>query len=328
MPSKIRYAVLAFAVISLFSLYGPHAVGAAPQPQEQIKNARFTVHSIADGVYAVIAAHDGNTGFVVGDDGVAVIDALTTSDAAREMLAEIRKVTKLPVRFVVNTHYHLDHTGGNAVFAAEGAVIVAHRNVRTWVRTENLKFFGPNPKPEQKAMVEAIALPTVVYDDAIELFLGSKRLVVRYFPGHTGGDSIVVVPDGSHGGVVFCGDLLWKTHLPNLIDASTSLWIETLARLARGYAGSTFVPGHGEVAETADVSVFRNYLMTLRDAVAKAQAAGKSGDALVDAVLPGLKEKYGEWGFFTNFAKSNILQTGEELTGKKRLPGSRRSNAP
>ncbi|MBZ5551562.1 MAG: MBL fold metallo-hydrolase [Acidobacteriia bacterium] len=327
MPPRTRYPFLIVVVILLSFLCAAHAVGAAPQ--EQAKPARFTVHPIGDGVYAVIAARDGNTGFVVGDDGVAVIDTLTTTDAARELLAEIRKVTKLPVRFVVNTHYHLDHTGGNAVFAAEGAVIVAHRNVRTWARTENLKFFGPNPKPEQKAMVEAIALPTIVYDDGIELFLGSRRLVVRYFPGHTGGDSIVVVPkDPSHGGMVFCGDLLWKTHLPNLIDASTGLWIETLARLTKDYEGSTFVPGHGEVAETADVGVFRTYLMTLRDSVAKAQAAGKSGDGLVDAVLPGLKEKYGEWGFFTNFSKTNILQTGEELTGKKRLPGTTRGNAP
>ncbi|MBZ5538775.1 MAG: MBL fold metallo-hydrolase [Acidobacteriia bacterium] len=328
MPPKIRYPLLIPAVILSSLLCGPHAFGATPQPQEQAKKARFTVQSIADGVYAVIAARDGNTGFVVGDDGVAVIDTLTSSDAARELLTEIRKVTSMPVRFVVNTHYHLDHTGGNAVFAAEGATIVAHRNVRTWTRTENLKFFGPSPKPEQKAMVERIALPTLVYDDGIELFLGSRRLVVRHFPGHTGGDSIVVVPDGSHGGVVFCGDLLWKTHLPNLIDASTGLWIGTLAEFAIVYAGSTFVPGHGEVAETADVGVFRNYLVTLWEAVAKAQAAGKSGDALVDAVLPGLKEKYGEWGFFTNFAKSNILQAGEELSGKKRLPGSRRGSAP
>ena len=302
-------------LLSSFSIYGGRAV---PAPQEQTKEPPFVLHKIAEGVYAAIAEHDGNSGFVVGDDGVAVIDTFTTSDAAGELLAEIRKVTKLPVRFVVNTHYHLDHTGGNGVFAAEGATIVAHRNVRAWARTENLKFFGPDPKPEQKARVEGIALPTVVYSNEIELYLGSRRLVVRYFPGHTGGDSIVSLPDVK---VVFCGDLLWKTHLPNLIDASTGPWIETLNRLAKEYAVATFVPGHGEVAETADVTVFRDYLATLRSAVSKAQAEGKSGGALVDAVMPALKDKYGTWGFFPYFAKSNILQTADELAGKKRLPG-------
>ncbi len=229
-------------------------------------------------------------------------------------------MTKLPIRFVVNTHYHLDHTGGNSVFAAEGATIVANQNVRAWARTENLKFFGPHPKPEEKAIVENIALPTLVYDHGVELFLGRRRLVVRHLPGHTGSDSIVWVPDAGPHGVLFCGDLLWKTHLSNLIDASTGPWLKTLDAIEKDYPGAIFVPGHGEVADQADVAAFRGYLVTLRQAVARAQTEGKSGDALVNAVLPTLKEKYGAWGFFA-FAKSNILQTGEELAGKKRLPG-------
>ncbi len=329
MRIKSLCAAAIFFLIVPFSSSGLYCGGAPFAPQEQAKAPPYLVHKIAEGVYAVIAAHDGNSGFVVGDDAVAVIDTFTTPDAARDLLAEVRKVTKLPVRFVVNTHYHLDHTGGNSVFVAEGATIVAHHDVRAWTQTENLKFFGPNPKPEQKTRVESIAVPTVVYEDGIELFLGARRLVVRHLPGHTGSDSIVSVPDATpQGGVVFCGDLLWKTHLPNLIDASTGVWIETLDQLAKEYAGAIFVPGHGEVATAADVGTFRGYLAGLRDAVTKARSEGKTGDALVDAVLPALKEKYGSWGFFQNFSKSNILQTGEELAGKKRLPGMPRTGAP
>src|SRR5215470_2997833 len=105
----------------------------------------FTVKKIGEGVYAAIGADGGkagsNAGFIVGSNGVVVVDTFEGVAPARDLLAEIRKVTKLPIRFVVNTHYHLDHTGGNAVFAQEGATILAHKNLRGWLRTENLKFF-------------------------------------------------------------------------------------------------------------------------------------------------------------------------------------------
>jgi cyclase len=76
-------------------------------------------------------------------------------------------------------------------------------------------------------------------------------------PGHTGGDSVVFVPDAN---VVFGGDLIWKTHLPNLIDASTGPWIRTLDQLLDEHRTATFVPGHGEVASAADVRDFHDYL--------------------------------------------------------------------
>ena len=133
---------------------------------------------------------------------------------------------------MVNTHYHLDHTGGNAAFAEAGATILAHRNLRAWERTENLKFFK-DPKPEERAMVESLVLPDMVYSEAVDLYLGSRLVQVRYMLGHTGGDSVVIVPDAD---VVFGGDLVWQKHLPNLIDASTAPWIRTLDKLLRDLA--------------------------------------------------------------------------------------------
>jgi ribosomal protein L24E len=90
--------------------------------------------------------------------------------------------------------------------------------------------------------------------------------------------------------------------------------------LSKDYAGSTFVPGHGEVANPNDVTVFKDYLANLRETVRKSQKEGVSDDVLVNTVLPDLKAKYGTWGFFDDFAKTNILQTGEELAGHKRVP--------
>ncbi len=297
----------------------------------------FTVKKIGEGVYAAIGADGGkagsNAGFVIGSNGVLVIDTFEGVEPAKALLAEIKKVTNLPIRFVVNTHYHLDHTGGNAVFEEAGAVILAHKNLRGWLRTENLKFFGPNPKPEQKTMVESLVLPDEVYSDAVDVYLGERQVQVRYMLGHTGGDSVVIVPDAN---VVFAGDLVWQKHLPNLIDATTSHWVKTLEKLQADHPSATFVSGHGDVATPADVKDFHDYLVTLRDEAAKARAAGKSDKDLVDAVLPQLKEKYGDcpdaaspapaqpsahcWGFFKAFSTRNIMQTAAELAGTKKIP--------
>lgn len=286
-------------------------------------SADFTVKKIGDGVYAAVSPDrsktGSNSGFIVGSNGVAVVDTFVGVEPAKELLAEIRKVTDLPIRYVINTHYHLDHTGGNAVFAEAGATILAHRNVRVWLHSENLKFFGAEPKPEDKARVEALVLPDIVYSEAVDLYLGSRLLQVRYMPGHTGGDSVVLVPDTN---VVFAGDLVWQKHLPNLIDASTQPWIQTLDKLLAEHPTATFVSGHGDLASAADVRDFREYLTALRANITKAQDDGKSSQALVESVTAELKEKYGQWGFFNNFVSRNIQQTADELAGKKRVPAS------
>jgi glyoxylase-like metal-dependent hydrolase (beta-lactamase superfamily II) len=285
------------------------------------QNPDFTVKRVAEGIYAAVGTDGGkagsNAGFIIGTNGVVVVDTFEGEGPARDLLAEIRKVTNLPIRFVVNTHYHLDHTGGNAVFAKEGATILAQRNLRGWLRTENLKFFGANPKPEQRAMVENLVLPDMVYTHAVDIFLGTRTVQVRYMSGHTGGDSVVSVPDAN---VVFTGDLMWQKHLPNLIDATTDAWIKTLDEILAHHPTATFVSGHGDVATSQDVRDFREYLTALRDDVAKAQAAGKSGDDLINTVVPQLEEKYGKWGFFSYFSKRNVQQTGAELKGEKKVP--------
>ena len=281
----------------------------------------FTLKPLGNNVYAAIdkpkSAAGSNAGFVIGDDGVVVIDTFEDEAAARQLLAEIQKLTKLPVKFVVNTHYHLDHVTGNGVFAQAGAVIVGHRNVRTWIRTENLKFFGKDIKPDKKKMIEEYVAPQVVYDSEIELYLGARRVVVRYYPGHTGGDSVVTIPDAQ---VAFCGDLFWNKTLPNLIDGTTDKWAATDAKLAAESSRATFIPGHGDIGSAADVQEFAGYLNDLRAMMTQPVKDGLMGDALINAIMPGLKQKYGNWNFFDYFAKRNILDMAKELRGDKQLP--------
>jgi glyoxylase-like metal-dependent hydrolase (beta-lactamase superfamily II) len=291
----------------------------------------FTLKQIGPNVWAAIDNPDAreaagvNAGFVIGDDGVLVIDTFASADAARRLLAEIRRLTKLPIRFVINTHHHLDHVAGNGVFVEAGAVVLAQRNVRAWIHTGNRRLLSDGLRsagrgeitPEQTAMIEAFVAPTVVYDTSVDLYLGSREIHVRSFPGHTGGDSVVLIPDAK---IAFCGDLLFHQTMPNLIDASTKPWIETLDVLANSEPDYTFVPGHGDVGHSQDLTTLRDYLATLRKLVSDEKAQGKSGDALAETVMPELTNQYGKWNAFTYFAKASILQTEAELNGKKKVP--------
>lgn len=298
--------------------------------QAQNTQPPFELKLIGPNVWAAIDDAKGdsgaNAGFVVGESGVAVIDTFENEAATKALLGQIHTLTHLPIKFVVNTHYHLDHVAGNRVFAEQGAVIVAHRNVRAWINSENLKFFGDKITPEEKAMVANLLPPEVLYDTGVTLFLGSRRIEVTYMPGHTGGDSVVSVADA---GVVFCGDLFWRKTLPNLIDATTSDWLKTLSQFteqSKDYMTNSalpraqlFVPGHGDIGDLEDVKEFQEYLSWLRGTVKQALDAGKRGDTLVAAVMPELKEKYGSWAF-QDFSRSNILDTAAELKDSKRLP--------
>lgn len=316
-PAMLKQSLNLFVFTFFALLAQAQTTPQAAQPQAPA----FTVKQVGKGVYAAISARaGGNTGFIIGNDAVLVVDTFINQAPARDLLGEIRKVTNLPVKYVVNTHYHLDHVAGNAIFTAVGATVIAHRNERAWVRTENLKFFqqnGATPTPEQRAQVEGLVEPQIVYDHTLEVNLGSRIVRVLYFPGHTGGDSVVYDPDAN---VVFGGDLAWNQRIPNLIDATTSAWIETLDKIIAAHPQATFIPGHGDVATAQDLKAFRDYLAALRTSVQKAQASGQSGDALTQAVLSDLKPNYGKWPGFERLAPLNIQQTAAELTGTKKVP--------
>lgn len=295
-----------------------------PSPSQQTTPLPFTLKPVGDRVYAAIDDAKGdsgaNAGFVIGETGVAVIDSFENEAAARALLAEIRKVTPLPIKFIINTHYHLDHVAGNKVFRDAGALIVAQRNVFSWVNSENLKFFGNSPKPDQVRMVEALVRPDILYDRELVLVLGQRKLLIGAETAHTGGDSLVLIPDAH---VYFCGDLFWRRTLPNLIDATVADWfkLDALAKKpAHEPAPYVFVPGHGDVGTAQDLTDFVGYLIDLEKWVRAALNEGKTGSALESEVLPKIKEKYGSWEFFDYFSKSNISDMSLEITGKKKIP--------
>jgi cyclase len=319
----------------------------APAPKAEDD---FQLVKVAEGVYAAIAKPgglaSGNAGFVVGDDGVLIFDTFLTPVALEELIGEIEKLTKLPIKFAVNSHYHLDHTGGNQVLAARGVPIIAHDNVLIWQTTKNKRFLPaadelekrkastakllaalPEDQKETRAQYEkqlrrldammAITLtnPTRTFrSGTIELSLGKRKVVLATFPGHTGGDVIAFVPDAN---VVFTGDLGWSKTLPNLVDATVQDWIPTLDTMLKQHPHARFVPGHGDVAAAADLKDFRTYLTDLRSRVKQGIAEGLTiDDAKKKLTLP---EKYKEFAF-QNFATPNVEDMYKELKGTKQVP--------
>lgn len=279
----------------------------------------FSIVPVSEGVFAAIAkdgdrASVGNAGFIVGRDGVLVVDTFAAPEAAEELLAEIRRRTTLPVRWAVNTHYHLDHVGGNGVFERAGAVLVAHENVRAWIRTENLKW-RKEITPQDRAMLAGLVLPEVTHREGLTIWLGDRKAEILARPGHTGGDSIVVLREA---GVVFAGDLVWNRTVPNCIDADTAAWEATLSGFLDEFPAAAFVPGHGDVSRALDVRFFRDYVAGLRAGVLRAIHEGRQGAELAEWLLAEHRRRFASWKWFDQFARRNIELTEQEVNGTKR----------
>jgi cyclase len=319
-------------------------VPAVPAPKAE---DNFTLNKVADGVYAAVAKTGGlatgNAGFVIGDAGVLMVDTFLTPAAVEELIAVVAAETKQPIKYALNTHYHLDHTGGNQVLAARGVPIIAHEKLIEWQTVKNRRFLPvaeelqkrrdaaakqlseiPADQPDKRAPLERqlrrfealmtikLTNPSVTFaTGTVRLHLGKREVLLFTLPGHTGGDVLVYVPDAN---VVFMGDMGWRKTLPNLVDATVNDWITSLDSLLGQYPNAKFVPGHGEVATAADIREFRDYLDDLRSRVKQAIANGLTIEQAKEQLK--LPEKYKEFGF-QNFAVPNVEDMYKELKGTK-----------
>jgi cyclase len=306
-----RASLLALGLI--FAAVAPASAQTPPAPL-------FKLKEIGPGVYAALSGS--NAGFIIGDDGVLVVDSFFEAETARAMLAEIRKITPKPIRYVVNTHYHADHVGGDQVFKDAGAIIITHRNVRAWMRPENQRMFGDVPDPALKAQIAQqmaqLPLPDLTTESPITVWLGARRVDIRPVEGHTGGDLVVGVPDAK---VLFCGDLLW--HMPpNTVDGNTSKWIATV----RGFeqlpdaVSMTYVPGHGDLETVKDVILFRGYLTDLASLTAAGRKRGLKGEALVADVAAKLQATHPDYPHPARVVSAEVRYMEQELDGTKRVP--------
>lgn len=288
----------------------------------QPAQAPFELQQLAPGVYAAIdqgGRAGSNAGIVIGNRAVLVVDSLYREPASRALLDAVRKLTDLPIRYLVNTHHHIDHVAGNRLFAQAGATVLAQRHVADWIQGENLRLLGGDKAtPEQREQVAQLLQPQLSFNDRMNLDLGGRRVELQHRLGHTGGDTAVWVPDAK---VMFLGDLLWRRAIPNLIDANLVQWRATLETLGLAGEDTRFVPGHGGVASAQDLREFAGYLDALDQAVAEAEGPEETRSA---AALEALKARYAAWAYFKGLAAANVRDALAEKEGRKRVPAPSR----
>jgi cyclase len=229
---------------------------------------------VSDGIYAYLQP-DGswyinNTGFLVGRHGVVSIDTCSTERRTRAYLDAVTTVTPRPVRTLVNTHHHGDHTYGNCLLPA--ATIVGHARCRDEVLA--------GPPPVNTGLFSdvdwgnlEVTPPFLTYETGITLWVDDLRCEVSYVgtPAHTTNDSIVFIPSRS---VLFAGDLLFNGGTPFLLMGSVSGAIEVLEEVIRPLGATTIVAGHGAVGGPGLIDDVLGYLRFVQDVARRGMAAG------------------------------------------------------
>ena len=242
--------------------------------QQQGKQAApaFTLVKVADDLYDIDGGGSGNVGVYVTDEGAIVIDD-KFEQHYDEIMANVKKVTDKPVKYVINTHHHGDHSGGNVKMLASGAEILLHKNAR-----------------EQMIKGKQPGVPRIAFADEVQVVLGGKEVIARHLGrGHTNGDAVIFFPARR---TIHTGDLMAGT--TPLIDypggGSLAEWANTLDAILK-YDFDTVIPGHGAVVKKADLQKYRDNVVKLQTSVREQIRAGKSKDE----VLQFLTTNYG-WG--------------------------------
>ena len=217
-----------------------------------------------------------NAGFVVTDDGVVVVDALGSPALAKELLAEVRRVTPQPVRHVILTHYHADHIYGLQALKAAGAGIVAHAAAREYLNSDaaarRLEASRSELAPWIDAETRLVQADRWLDAEETTLVVGGTEIRIRHLgPAHTAEDLAVYVPAA---GALFVGDLVFRGRVPFVGQADSRRWIASLDRLI-AFKPSLVVPGHGPVSREplADLQLTRDYLVHLRKTMGEAAKA-------------------------------------------------------
>jgi cyclase len=281
------------------------ATPAAAEHHERSATDPFRLEEVRGGVY-VLYGRGGNVGFLVGADAVVVVDS-QFRDLAPGIVEKIRSVTDKPIKYLINTHHHGDHVGGNDVFRGI-AVIVAHDNVRKRMlespktiladyparleaarkagNEEGARFLAEQIEWAQKVKVEDIAAPVVTFDSELTIHVGDETVHVWHTPpAHTDGDSVVYFEKAN---VVHMGDLLFERTIPFVdVDSGGSVngYLTALDLVATRLGPNTrLIPGHGEVTDMMGMRRFRHYFAELRDAAREARKAGKSKEEFLKTV--------------------------------------------
>jgi len=256
---------------------------------QDFDTVQVTSTKLAANVHMLVGS-GGNIGLMVGDDAVFVVDD-QFAPLTPKILAAIKAITPQPVRFVLNTHWHFDHTGGNENMGQAGALIFAHENVRKRMSTEQ---FIEALNRKQPASPRG-ALPVITFTDTVSFHLNGDSIVVFHVaPAHTDGDVVVRFTKSN---VVHTGDLFVSDRFP-FVDRSSGGSIHGIIgaaerMLAMTDAQTKIIPGHGPLSDRARLQAYHDMLVVMRDRMRKEIAAKHTIDQVLASNLTATYDK--EW---------------------------------
>ena len=233
-----------------------------------------------------------NSTFLITKDGVVVVDTRVTPAEARKVKEAIRKQTKLPILYVINTHYHGDHTFGNQTFR-KNHNIIAHKNVRKALELqagkEHLEVFKSLKIPGMEETV--VTPPSIIFKDKMDIYVGEYHLELIHVKGHTDGDLFIYIEALK---TLITGDLILNKRIPYMGDAYIEEWIKAINYMGDLNA-EIYIPGHGDPGGKPVLIAMKHYLIELRQMVENQIKKGSSLTETQDAVRPKLKAKYSNW---------------------------------
>jgi len=259
---------------------------------------------LADNVYSYVGVKDAspshsfaaNAGIIIGRDGVLVVDTLISAKEGERFLKDIRKLTGKPIKYVVNTHTHLDHALGNCVFAKLGATVISHGADRAFFVTQGatiLKHAGDyGLKPEDMAGTEVV-IPTLAFSERMVIDLGGEEVqLIHTAPSHTAGSLVVYLPAKK---LLFSGDILFTDFHPYLADGDIPGWTKTIDSLLTMDI-EQIVPGHGPLSSKKDLREMKEYLLLFDVKARELAATSQDAEAIAADLLKILpKRSMAEW---------------------------------
>ncbi|MGQ9369358.1 MBL fold metallo-hydrolase [Azospirillum sp. ST 5-10] len=288
--------------------------------QADLEEKKETFAELAEGVYCLTAEGDPNSGVIVGDDGVMVIDARATPAMAEDLVRHIRRVTDKPVRHVLLTHYHAVRVLGASGYRADN--VIASDATLELIRERGQQDMDSEIQrfPRLFRAVESVpglTWPTIVFHDRLVMWMGKREVhIIHAGRGHTKGDTVVWLPKEK---VLFSGDLVEYGATPYCGDAYFTDWPGTLDRLG-AFAADKMVPGRGEAltdgGQVRDaLAQTRGFLTDLTAVVKEGVAAGHGLQQVYRTALERLEPTYGGWVIFQHCMPFNVTRCFDEMSG-------------
>lgn len=284
---------------------------------------KVTFAKLGEGAYAYTAEGDPNTGVIVGDDGVMVIDTQATPHMAQKVVAKIREVTDKPVKYILMSHYHAVRVLGAAAYEAEN--IIASRLTYELIE-ERGQFdydseLGRFPRLFEGAeTIPGLTWPSIVFDGKITVDLGNRPVEI-WSPGkgHTQGDTVAWLPDQK---ILYAGDLVEYGATPYTGDAHLTDWPATLDAL-RALKPEKLVPGRGDALTTpelceAAMAGTQAFITDLFTTAKESQSQGKSLQEAFNAAKAAMDPKYGDWVIYEHCMPFDVARAFDEAAGVER----------